>query len=243
MTELTNHKKRMIYDDACDILRKDAYGREDKVEEPEKVQIYDADWFASKFSLTKEEATSLLERLIKDEKLEEVEEDKYKAICRCSICGKKINSDLWEMQESHHIENYYGYESRYEDCYLDMDLCLECCDDLTDYLLFKARFKERNKCLRDFSWCYVTGRASDNEDDEEWSDEDYTIEDAKKDLERLKEAFEDECHFTGPNPDNDTGPDPDNDEEVVWSYDEYTKEELKEREEFSDAEIEDIIPF
>lgn len=90
MTELTNHKKRMIYDDACDILRKDAYGREDKVEEPEKVQIYDADWFASKFSLTKEEATSLLERLIKDEKLEEVEEDKYKAICRCSICGKRL---------------------------------------------------------------------------------------------------------------------------------------------------------
>lgn len=165
MTKLTNTKKRMIHFKACDILREDAFGHEYEAGKPKGVQIYDADWFRNKFSLTKEDALSLLKRLIKDEKLEEVEEGKYKAICKCSICGKIMPSDICEVGECHHIENYYGYLSRYDNFRLDMDLCVNCYDDLTDYLLSKAR----NKHLYDYSYDMVIPPDSDEENPHDYS--------------------------------------------------------------------------
>ena len=46
----------------------------------------------------------------------------------CNKCGKRF--DFWDVQEEYHIHTRIGYGSIYDGEDLELDLCIQCMDNL-----------------------------------------------------------------------------------------------------------------
>ncbi len=147
---MTNYQKQLIYIEACNVLKSEYRSQFnystifdidfsfDKKNDASIDEIfYDIDFFKKRFDINEEEALNLIKSLIKNEKLEQVDDNKYISIRKCSCCGKKF--DKYDVLGNNSICHLFYDGSKYHNKTLEIDLCNKCYDDLADHLLSKMR--------------------------------------------------------------------------------------------------------
>jgi len=86
------------------------------------------------YNVTEEEAERIINRLLKDRKLEETEDEgRYIPVRVCDICGCKF--DDFDLQENHHHSYHFGYPSKFDLMDIEFDVCTECFDKMIDAIL------------------------------------------------------------------------------------------------------------
>jgi hypothetical protein len=168
---MDNREKQCIYIGACNILKREYYAKFnyssifdpdfsfDKEDDTSINEvILDINFFIENFGISLEDAKSLIKSLIKNEKLQQLGENKYTPIHRCSICGKDF--DKYDACGNNTICHNFTEGSKYYDCTLEVDLCNECYDSLAHHLLFKMK---KPRLLHDYNLHLYSGNETREE--------------------------------------------------------------------------------
>ena len=69
---------------------------------------------------------------------------------KCDMCGKKY--DYWDCVHDYRYKEDFGYGSKYDMFYLDMHLCIDCIDNMVEYILSKCKKNPLHHVDTDEEW-------------------------------------------------------------------------------------------